>query len=59
MKISVFDVLGKVAATLIDGNVDAGYHQIEFNGSELSSGLYFYRIETDGFTDVKKMILVK
>ncbi len=59
VKISVFDVLGKVAATLIDGNVDAGYHQIEFNGSELSSGLYFYRIETDGFTDVKKMILVK
>jgi hypothetical protein len=57
--ITVFDLLGKEVASLVNGNVEAGYHQAEFNGSDLSSGLYIYKIETDGFTDVKKMILVK
>jgi hypothetical protein len=36
----------------------AGYHEIEFNGSHLSSGIYYYRIEAGEFQDVKKMILL-
>ena len=59
VKISIFDILGKEVATLINGKVDAGYHQVEFDGSNFASGLYLYKIEADGFTDVKKMILVK
>ena len=59
VKISVYDLLGKEVATLVNGNVEAGYHQVEFNGSDLASGLYLYKIEADGFTDVKKMMLVK
>jgi len=59
VKISIFDILGKEVATLINGKVEAGYHQVEFNGSNFASGLYLYKIEADGFTDVKKMILVK
>ena len=59
VKISVYDLLGKEVATLVNGNVEAGYHQVEFNGSDLASGLYLYKIEADGYTDVKKMMLVK
>ncbi len=59
VKISVFDILGKEVAALVNGNVEAGYHQVEFNGSNFASGLYIYKIEADGFTDVKKMMLVK
>ncbi|MEO8512169.1 MAG: M14 family zinc carboxypeptidase [Ignavibacteria bacterium] len=57
--IRIFDILGKEVATLVNGKVDAGYHQVEFNGSDFASGLYLYKIEADGFTDVKKMMLIK
>jgi hypothetical protein len=59
VKISIYDILGKEVATLINGSVEAGYHQVEFNGSNFASGLYIYKIEADGFTDVKKMMLIK
>ncbi|HMQ79640.1 MAG TPA: M14 family zinc carboxypeptidase [Ignavibacteria bacterium] len=59
VKISIFDILGKEVASLINGRVEAGYHQVEFDGSNFASGLYLYKIEAEGFTDVKKMILVK
>lgn len=59
VKITVFDLLGKEIAVLVNGNVEAGYHTAEFDGSNFASGLYLYKIEADGFTDVKKMMLVK
>lgn len=59
VKISIFDILGKEVASLINGRVEAGYHQVEFDGSNFASGLYLYKIVAEGFTDVKKMILVK
>jgi hypothetical protein len=37
----------------------AGYHKVEFNAKNLSSGIYFYRIEAGEFQDVKKMILLR
>jgi uncharacterized delta-60 repeat protein len=57
--IIVSDISGKQVAELLDQNMEAGNHEITFNGSNLSSGVYFYRIITSRFTDVKKMILVK
>jgi hypothetical protein len=39
--------------------MNAGYHEVEFNGSPLSSGIYYYRIEAGEFQDVKKMILLR
>lgn len=59
VRIKIFDILGKEVAVLVNETIDAGYHQVEFNGSDLASGLYLYKIEADGFTDVKKMMLVK
>jgi hypothetical protein len=55
----IYDVAGKEVAKLIDQNMNAGNYSYDFNASNLSSGVYFYRINAGSFTDVKKMILVK
>lgn len=57
--LKVYDILGREVATLVDGYEPAGAHAAEFNGSNLSSGIYFYRLTSDRFTDVKKMVLQK
>lgn len=57
--LKVYDVLGNVVSTLIDKNLSAGYHSISFDAGSLSSGVYFYKIETPSFTDTKKMILIR
>lgn len=57
--LKVYDMLGKEVATLVNETKFAGNYSVDFNGSNLPSGTYFYRIETDDFSDVKKMILVK
>jgi Secretion system C-terminal sorting domain len=59
VKISVFDMSGKEVASLVNGNVSAGYNTVTFNASNLSSGIYYYKLETAGFTKVMKMALVK
>jgi hypothetical protein len=63
VKLDVFDLLGRNLATLINEKQSAGNHQTNFNASNLSSGTYFYRLQTkskDGlFTETKQMILVK
>jgi hypothetical protein len=59
VKLTVFDITGKETAILVNENLNAGEYNVDFNASWLTSGVYFYRLETEGFTDVKKMILVK
>ncbi|HAY33661.1 MAG TPA: T9SS type A sorting domain-containing protein [Ignavibacteria bacterium] len=63
VNIKVFNSAGKEVMTLVNGTVNAGRYEAVFNGSTLSSGIYYYRITVRGggteFTDVKKMILVK
>jgi hypothetical protein len=59
VKLSVYDILGNEVAILINGYVNAGKYGREFDGSNLSSGLYFYKLEANGFTETKKMLLVK
>jgi hypothetical protein len=64
VSLTVFDVLGQEVANLISGNLAAGSHEVNFNASNVNSGVYFYRIDAtavDGtnFTSVKKMILTK
>jgi len=55
----VFDVLGREVAVLVEGDQNAGRHTVTFDGSSLSSGIYFYRLDAGGFTDTKKMVLMK
>jgi hypothetical protein len=59
VKLKVFNILGKEVATLIDGKQEAGYKTIEFDATQLSSGVYLYRLQTDTFTETKKLLLLK
>ena len=59
VKIEVFNVMGKKMTTIINSKKNMGSHTVEFDASELGSGVYFYRIQTNQFMDVKKMILIK
>jgi hypothetical protein len=55
----VYDVLGKEIAVLINGELNGGIHKVEFNAAGLSSGLYIYQLITPGFSETRKMILLK
>mgnify|MGYP003958882431 FL=1 len=57
--LSVFDLSGREVAVLVNGLTESGQHRLDFNASELSSGVYFYRLETASFTKSQKMLLVK
>jgi len=57
--IKVYNSVGREVATLVSERMYAGTYQVFFDASSLSSGLYFYKIITDNFTDTKKMLLVK
>ncbi len=62
--LKVYDVLGREVATLVDGLEDAGYKTLDWNASDLPSGIYFYRVtaqSSDGvvLTDIKKMLLLR
>lgn len=57
--LEVFNMLGKHVATLVSGKQQAGRHEVSFDASELSSGVYIYRIRSGDFTDTRQMMLVK
>lgn len=59
VSLKVYDVLGREVADLVNKHQDAGHYTVNFNASSLSSGIYFYRIESGSFVSVKKMMLVK
>ena len=58
-KLMVYDILGRQIKVLVNELKNPGYYTVEFNGSDLPSGIYFYRLETDDFSVVKKMVLIK
>ena len=57
--LKVFDVLGNEVATLVNEEKPAGSYAVEFNASQLSSGVYFYKLEAGGFIETKKLTLIK
>jgi hypothetical protein len=59
VKIVVYDVLGKQVAVLVDGFQNAGKYTVSFNGANLASGIYLYRMEAGNFVKVNKMLLLK
>jgi len=59
VSLKVYNALGKVVKILVNENKSAGIYKVEFNGSNLPSGIYFYKLETPGFTETKSMILLK
>ncbi len=60
VKLVVFNALGQVISDLINNKrMTAGVHSIQFDGKELPSGIYFYRLETNRFTQTRKMVLLR
>jgi phosphatidylserine/phosphatidylglycerophosphate/cardiolipin synthase-like enzyme len=57
--LNIYDILGKKVKTLFDGIAHTGIMAIDFNADNLSSGIYFYRVQTDNFAATKKLILMK
>ena len=57
--IKVYNTVGSEVATLLNEVKQPGTYEVDFNASDLSSGAYFYSIQTDNFREVKKMILLK
>ncbi|MEO8664071.1 MAG: T9SS type A sorting domain-containing protein [Ignavibacteria bacterium] len=59
VRLSVYDALGKEITTLVNEKISAGSYEVEFNGNNLPSGVYFYKIMSGSFIEVKKMTLLK
>jgi photosystem II stability/assembly factor-like uncharacterized protein len=58
-KLIVFDILGREVATLVNEHLDPGTYEIEWDASNYSSGVYFYKLSAGNYTETKRMILVK
>jgi len=57
--LKVFDILGKEIATLVDEKLSAGTYSVDWNAGAYPSGVYFYKLQTENYSDVKKMMLTK
>ena len=59
VSLKVYDILGREVATLVNEQKPAGNYEVNFNASSLSSGVYFYKIQSGSFAQVRKMLLLK
>jgi len=59
VKLAVYNLIGEEMAVLINGEVEAGIHEVTFKVSSLPSGMYLYKLQSDNLVEVKKMILIK
>ena len=57
--LKVYDVIGREVETLVNEKQNPGSYEVRFNGSNLSSGVYFYKLEAGDFTSIRKMLLIK
>ncbi len=57
--LNVYNTLGEKVVTLLNGQMESGYHQVSFDAANLPSGLYLYEIKAGEFSSIKKMILMK
>jgi photosystem II stability/assembly factor-like uncharacterized protein len=59
VSLKVYDILGREVQTLVNGNKIKGTYEVSFNGSNLASGVYLYKLKAGNFTSIKKMMLIK
>jgi hypothetical protein len=59
VKLVVYDVLGRTVETLLNEKQTAGTYEINFDASQIPSGIYFYKLTVDNFSDIKRMVLLK
>jgi len=55
----IYDITGREVETLVNQNLAAGKYKTDWNAVNYSSGVYFYKLITDGFNETKKMMLIK
>jgi hypothetical protein len=59
VSLRVYNTLGKEIVTLVEGNLEAGAYEFKWNAENVASGIYFYRLEAQGFSEVRKMMLIR
>lgn len=59
VRLEVYNMIGQKVATLVNGKLAAGSHTISWNAQDVPSGIYFYKLETADFSQIRKMVLMK
>lgn len=59
VNLAIFTTLGQIVCELVQGEQDAGYHEVKFDAQDLSSGVYFYRIQAGSYSETKKLFLLR
>jgi len=59
VRLSVYDLLGREVSVLVNERKGAGVHEVKFEGSNLASGVYFYRLQAQDFVQTKKLIILE
>jgi hypothetical protein len=59
VKLVIYDILGREIDVLVDEVLKSGTYEVEWNAEKYTSGIYFYRLTTDGYSVTKKMVLIK
>jgi hypothetical protein len=55
----MYDLLGRQVSSLVNGQVDAGYHDVQFDGSRLASGVYYYRLTAGDYVQTRSLLLLR
>ena len=59
VSLKIYDLLGREVATLVNEEQSAGWKEVEWNASNIASGIYFYKLQADNFIETKKMLVIK
>jgi flagellar hook assembly protein FlgD len=59
VSVKVYNILGQEIATIFEGHQNAGVHTFSFNGAELASGVYLYRVQAGNSVETRRMVLMK
>ncbi len=59
VSLKVYDILGRELATLVNENQKPGYYEVEFDASDLSTGIYIYELQAGEFLETRKMLMIK
>ena len=58
-KLTIYDITGRVMAILVNEDLKPGIYEVEWDASHRASGVYYYKLETESYTETKKMVLIK
>ena len=59
VSLKIYNVLGQLVTTLVDGRLEAGEHVLSWNAADVPTGVYFYRLKTESFAETRKLIFLK